>query len=195
MPSSILARLELELWFPSLKTWNPNHVSVRDDIGTDHLTRLAHCHTLRFSGEHPRPACWWVQQEPLVAVEPRRPPRTNVGTETAFTRFRHDSKHIQKSKHLWGQWQLMRSNPCRSTSIYICIGFKAIIRNKMIHYTCLAVSSTQPERNHFRGQNSCRTVFGHTGCWSIAKRSRFSTKFSSSRSFDHHGKPKKNCKK
>ena len=37
----------------------------------------------------------------LVAVEPRRPPKTNVDTETAF---RHDDcKHIQKSKHLWGQ--------------------------------------------------------------------------------------------
>ena len=39
-------------------------------------------------------------QEPLVAVEPRRPPMTNVGTETAF---RHDNcKHFQKSKHILG---------------------------------------------------------------------------------------------
>ena len=37
-------------------------------------------------------------QEPLVALEPHRPPMTNVGTETAF---RHDHcKHFQKSKHL-----------------------------------------------------------------------------------------------
>ena len=37
-------------------------------------------------------------QEPLVALDPRRPPRTNVGTETAF---RHDHrKHFQKSKRL-----------------------------------------------------------------------------------------------
>ena len=41
-----------------------------------------------------------AKQEPLVAVEPRRPPLTNLGTETAF---RHDHcKHFQKSKHLLG---------------------------------------------------------------------------------------------
>ena len=38
------------------------------------------------------------QQQPLVAVEPHKPPETNVGTETAF---RHDHcKHFQKSKRL-----------------------------------------------------------------------------------------------
>ena len=38
------------------------------------------------------------QQDPPVAVEPRRPSKTNVGTETAF---RHDHcKHFQKSKRL-----------------------------------------------------------------------------------------------
>ena len=37
-------------------------------------------------------------QESLVAVEPRRPPKTNKGTETAF---RHDQcNHFQKSKRL-----------------------------------------------------------------------------------------------
>ena len=36
----------------------------------------------------------------LVAVEPHRPPMTNVSTETAF---RHDHcKHFEKSKHLFG---------------------------------------------------------------------------------------------
>ena len=41
-----------------------------------------------------------IRQEPLVAVEPRRSPVTNVGTETTF---RHDHcKHFQKSKHLLG---------------------------------------------------------------------------------------------
>ena len=33
----------------------------------------------------------------LVAVEPRRPPKTNVGTYTTI------AKYIQKRKHLWGQ--------------------------------------------------------------------------------------------
>ena len=39
-----------------------------------------------------------TQQEPLIAVEPRRLPRTNESTETAF-RNNH-CNHIQKSKHL-----------------------------------------------------------------------------------------------
>ena len=40
------------------------------------------------------------QQDPLVAVEPRRPPLTNVSIATAF---RQDHcKHFQKSKHLLG---------------------------------------------------------------------------------------------
>ena len=40
----------------------------------------------------------WIGTRALVAVEPRRPPMTNVGTETAF---RHDHcKHFQKRKHL-----------------------------------------------------------------------------------------------
>ena len=37
-------------------------------------------------------------QEPLVAVEPHRPPMTNVGTGIAF-RLDH-CKHFQKSKHV-----------------------------------------------------------------------------------------------
>ena len=37
---------------------------------------------------------WCTPQEQLVAVKPRRPPMTNLGTETAF---RHDHcKHFQK---------------------------------------------------------------------------------------------------
>ena len=52
-------------------------------------------------------------------------------------------------------------------------------------------SSTWPKRNHFQGQSSRWAVFGHTGCWSIAKCSSFSTKLSSSRSFDNHDKTKK----
>ena len=43
-----------------------------------------------------RPSFHEVSTRPLVAVEPRRPPKTNVGTETPF---RHDHwKHFQKSK-------------------------------------------------------------------------------------------------
>ena len=45
----------------------------------------------------------WVNvgwQDPLVAVEPHRPPMSNVGTETAF---RHNHcKHFQKRKHHLG---------------------------------------------------------------------------------------------
>ena len=41
-----------------------------------------------------------IQQVPLVAVEPRRPPMTNVGTEAAF---RHGHcKHFHKSNYLLG---------------------------------------------------------------------------------------------
>ena len=65
----------------------------------------------------------------------------------------------------------MRSNPCRSstTSIYMLTDFdpKRTISEVRVH--------------------DCAT-FGHTGCWSITKR-RFSTKLS--KSFDHHGKTKK----
>ena len=61
----------------------------------------------------------------------------------------------------------------------------------------------RPIRNHFRGQSSRRALFGHTGCWLIAKCSQISCwnytggfqswppatcKFSTRRSFDHHGK-------
>ena len=57
--------------------------------------------------------------------------------------------------------------------------------------------------NHFRGQSSCRALFGHTGCWSIAICIQIpcrnytggfrswpptTCKFSTRRSFDHHGK-------
>ena len=58
-------------------------------------------------------------QEPLVVVEPRTPPTTNVGIETAF---RHDHcKHFQKENISEVRGHLMRSNPCRSspTSIYM----------------------------------------------------------------------------
>ena len=60
-----------------------------------------------------------VQTRALVAVEPHRPPKTNMGTETAF---RHNHcKHIQKRKHLWGQDQLIRSKSrlFSTTSIYM----------------------------------------------------------------------------
>ena len=61
----------------------------------------------------------------------------------------------------------------------------------------------RPQKNHFRGKSSRRALFGHTGCWSIAKCSQISCrnntggfrswppatcKFSTRRSFDHHCK-------
>ena len=58
----------------------------------------------------------FIQQEPLVVVELRRPPMTNVGTKTALT---HDHcKHFQKSKHLWRS----EVSWCDQTSIELCLG-------------------------------------------------------------------------
>ena len=72
--------------------------------------------------------------------------------------------------------KLMRSNLCRSSPVLI--------------YR-LSVMDFDPKGTISEVRGSHWAVFGHTGCWSIAKCSRFSTKFSSSRSFDHHGKTKK----
>ena len=67
----------------------------------------------------------------------------------------------------------------------------------------LSVADFDPKRNHFRGQSSRRALFGHTGCWLTGKCSQISCrnytggfrswppaicKFSTRRSFDHHGK-------
>ena len=67
----------------------------------------------------------------------------------------------------------MRSNSCRfsTTSIYM-----------------LSVTDINPKRTISELRVHAGAKFGHTGCWSIAK-CRFSTKLS--KSFDHHGKTKK----
>ena len=86
-----------------------------------------------------------------------RPPMTDVGTETAFRL--HQRKHFRKSKHplrsevSWCDLHLRRST-CTTVSRY--------------RSTCLA-SRICPKRNHFRGQSSSRPLFGHAGCWWIAK--------------------------
>ena len=87
----------------------------------------------------------------LVAVEPRRPPVTNVGTETAF---RHEEcKHFQKkwtSLRSEVRGQLMRSKSCRSsTTVRICysVGLWFL---KIYHYNrCIIISdvhSLSPNR-------------------------------------------------
>ena len=87
----------------------------------------------------------------------------------------------------------MRSNQHRSSpaSIYMSINMLSLRHG------------FRPKRNHFRGQSSHWALFGHTGCWSIAKCSQSSCRnytggfrswppatcrFSTRRSFDHHGK-------
>ena len=53
----------------------------------------------------------------------------------------------------------------------------------------LSVTDFDPKETISEVRVHAVALFGHSGCWSIAKCSRFSTKFS--RSFDHHGKSKK----
>ena len=122
-----------------------------------------------------------------------RPPMTDVGTETAFRLDQR--KHFRKSKHLlrsevsWCDLHLRRS-----TWLYYS---EKIDQHTERHGFC-------PKRNHFRGQSSSRPLFGHPGCWSIAKCSQrrscrnFTGGFrswlpatcslSTRRSFDHRGK-------
>ena len=118
------------------------------------------------------------KQEPVIAVEPRKPPMTNKGTETAF---RHDHcKHFEKVNILWGQrsvdaMKLVYTCRCSTTSTYK-----------------LSVQDFDPKGTSSKVRVHAGLYLG-TGCWSIAKNSRISTKFSSSssRSFDHHSKTKK----
>ena len=126
--------------------------------------------------------CWFVvgkivamrnRQEPLIAVEPCRPPMTNVGTETAF---RHDHcKHFEKVNILWGQ----RSVDAIKL-VFMCRSSTTLIYK-------LSVTDFNPKGtiSEVRVHTGLYLV---TGCWSITKYSRISTKFSSSssRSFDHH---------
>ena len=113
--------------------------------------------------------CFPFRREAWSAWSLCRPPMTNVGAETAS---RHD--HLQaspwKETSLEVRGQLLRSNLCRSSTASTYM---------------LSVTRFRPKRNHFDSQSSRRAKFGHTGCWSIAKR-RFSTKFS--KSFAHLGK-------
>ena len=96
----------------------------------------------------------WKTRAP-VAVEPRRPPKTNVGTETAFG---HDhckpGEHIQKSKHLCGQRSVdtIKLAYISTTSIYM-----------------LSVIDFDPKGTISEVRVHAGAKFGHTGCWSIAK--------------------------
>ena len=119
-----------------------------------------------------------------TVVEARRPPKTNAGTETAF---RHDHckprEYIQKSKHLWGQKSV---DTIKLASIYI-----------------LSVTDFDQKGAISEVRVHAGAKFGHIGCWSIAKYSQSSRRnytvgfrgwppatcrFSSRRSFHHHGK-------
>ena len=89
-------------------------------------------------------------------MEPRRPPKTNVGTETEKAAFRHDHcKHIQKSKHLWGQ-------RCDQTRVHF----------QLHRSTCSAPRTPKGTISEVRVHAGAK--FGHTGCWSIAKCSQSS---------------------
>ena len=118
---------------------------------------------------------------------------TDVGTETAFRLDQR--KHFRKSKHL------LRSevNWCDQTSIELHL------RRSTFYWwddrsTCLA-SRISTEKESFPGQSSSRPLFGHAGCWSIAKCSQRSCRnftggfrswppatCTTRTSFDHHGK-------
>ena len=120
---------------------------------------------------------------------------TDVGNETTF---RLDQcKHFQKSKHL------LRSEVswCDQTSKDLHLRRSTSTSEKIDRHS--QRNGFRAKRNHFRGQSSRRGLFGHTGCWSIAECSQISCrnytggfrswppaicKFSTRRSFDHHGK-------
>ena len=103
---------------------------------------------------------------------------TNVGTETAF---RHDQrKHFEKVNIRWGQ----RSVDAIKL-VYTCWSWTPSIYK-------LSVTDFDPKGTISEVRVHAKLYLG-TRCWSIAKYSRISTKFSSlsSRSFDHRGKTKK----
>ena len=83
------------------------------------------------------------QLEPLFAVEPRRPPKTNVGTKTAF---RHDQcKQFKKNKHLLRSevsWYESNSRTFSTFRLYIDLHAQR--------------HGFRPKRKHFRGQSSSR---------------------------------------
>ena len=129
----------------------------------------------------------------LVALEPRRPPMTDVGTETAFRLDQR--KHFRKSKHL------LRSevNWCDQTSIELHLRRSTSPGEYFDQHA--QRHGFRRKRNHFRGQSSSRPLIGHAGCWSIAKCSQRSCRNFTGRfrswppatcttrtSFDHHGK-------
>ena len=99
------------------------------------------------------------KQEPLVAVEPRRRPMTNVAIKTAF---RHDHcKHFQKTKHLL---------------------------ESEVSWCNQRLAQTPKEAFSAWGQSSRRNFTGGFRSW-LPATCRFSTR----RSFDHHGKGNSNC--
>ena len=163
-----------------------NFVPIRGVTRKEFDTGHTHAIKAPWTARSPALVRTWppARTRSLAAVEPRRPPEKNVGTETAFG---HDNcKHNKKIKYLWGQ---------RSVDL---IKLAYIFNNINLHAQCHGFLAI---RNHFRGQSSCGK-FGHTGCWSIAKcirsqRSRRNTgvlqswppttcRFSTRRSFDHH---------
>ena len=94
----------------------------------------------------------------------------------------------------WGQRQ-------RSVdAILTCVDLHVLV-SRSINMLC--VTDFVPKGIHFRGQSSSRPLFGHAGCWSIAKCSQCSCRNFTGRfrswlpatcslstrwSFDHHGK-------
>ena len=130
------------------------------------------------------------QTRSLVAVEPRRPPKTNVGTETASdTSIARISKKVSISEV---RGQLIQSN----------------LRKLLAHISTTSIYMLSVRDFESKGTISEVRVhagakFGHTGCWSIAKCSQRSRRictggfrswppvtcrFSTRRSFDHHSK-------
>ena len=99
------------------------------------------------------------------------------------------------------------TRPCRGLESFICV-FSSLVFVKQNMKE--EVEVTVYQSHHFRGQSSRRALFGHTGCWSIAKCSQIScrnytggfrswppatSKFSTRRSFDHLGKGSGNFSK
>ena len=82
---------------------------------------------------------WWTRA--LVAVEPRRPPTTNVGIETAFRRDQHQL--FQKSKH-----------PLRS-EVSNCWCDQTHV-NSELHWSACLASRISTKKEPFRGQSSWR---------------------------------------
>ena len=141
------------------------------------------------------------QESYIVAVEPRRPPMTDayVRTETAFRLDQR--KHIQKSKHLLRS-EVSRCDRTSPVKIFTFVYQHVDLQVRRSIYM-LSVTDFDPKGTISEVRVHAGLYFGHTGCWSIAKCSQISCrnytggfrswppatcKFSTRRSFDHHGK-------